>query len=147
MKTRLLSKLSNSELLVLLLAQSPEGKIEGRTRLEKVVYLLKQLGRVNFTYEFVPYHYGPYSRELVEDLDQLEEFGLVDEVMNTDEYGVIRYDYLLTNEGAQLVEEIQLKLGKDELRNLMKAYDEWKDRRTYELIALAKFTMAESKPR
>ena len=113
MKTRLLSKLKNSELLLLLLARSPEGKIEGRTRLEKVVYLLKQLGRVNFTYEFVPYHYGPYSRELVEDLDQLKEIGLVDEGMNTDDYGVLRYDYKLTSEGGQLAEEIEQKLGRE----------------------------------
>src|SRR5438552_3448763 len=145
MKTRLLSRLKNSELLLLLLARSPEGKIEGRTRLEKVVYLLKQLGRVNFTYEFVPYHYGPYCRELVEDLDQLKEIGLVDERMNTDDYGVLRYDYRLTGEGEQLAEEIEQRLGKDELGSLIKAFDEWKDRRTYELIALAKFTMSEEK--
>jgi uncharacterized protein YwgA len=145
MRTRLLSKLSNSELLVLLLSWSSNGKIEGRTRLEKLVYLLKHRGGVAFTYKFVPYHYGPYSRELVEDLDQLKEFGLVDETMNTDEYGVIRYDYSLTSEGTQLAKEIEQRLGREGSRDVMKAYDEWKERRTFELIALAKFTMSEEK--
>ena len=142
MRSKTGSRLSNSEQIVLLLSWSSNGVIEGRTRLEKLVYLLQNISRVDFTYRFIPYHYGPYSRELVEDLDQLNEFGLIEEVVSPQET-VTRYDYVLTTEGEQLAKEIESHLSKEETTNLKREYNKWKDLPTFELIARAKFHMSE----
>ncbi len=143
MRPKTISKLSNSELILLLLSWSSNGIVEGRTRLEKLVYLLQSLSGVGFSYRFVPYHYGPYSRELIEDLGELNEFGLVEEQVSPQE-GVIRYDYGLTTEGEQLEGEIERKMGEDDLKTLKRAYNKWKELPTFELIARAKFHMSES---
>lgn len=39
------------------------GKLVGRVRLQKIIYLLDQLG-LNSPYSYQYYHYGPYSEEL-----------------------------------------------------------------------------------
>jgi uncharacterized protein YwgA len=70
-------------LLVLLYAGSKKIRetIAGITKLEKLVYLLKKetslskLVDENFTYE--PYHFGPYSAEVLDNIEALEELGLV----------------------------------------------------------------------
>ena len=48
-----------------------EGKIVGRIRLQKIVYLLEQLG-LNSNFKFSYYHYGPYSEELAEAVDRAQ---------------------------------------------------------------------------
>lgn len=137
------SKTSDTELLTLILSWSPSNTVEGRTRLEKLVYLLKHVFGIPFTYNFFPYLYGPYSRDLMEDLDQLNEFGLVEEDMYSDESGIIRYDYLLTKEGIELAKHVENDLRKEDIGKLKRAYDKLKDRPTFELIAIAKSYMAE----
>jgi len=51
--------------------------IEGRTRLQKLVFLMqKRLEEAgedplqSDDYEFIPYDYGPFSKELYDDLDE-----------------------------------------------------------------------------
>jgi uncharacterized protein YwgA len=51
--------------------EAADGEIVGRIRMQKVIYLLQQLGlesRLPFTY----HHYGPYSEELTAALSQAE---------------------------------------------------------------------------
>ncbi len=48
------------------------GSIDGRKKLQKMVYLLQQMGyRDEFPQEFGYLHYGPYSRELKREIDWL----------------------------------------------------------------------------
>ena len=77
----------------------------------------------------------------MEDLDQLNEFGLIEEVVSPQET-VTRYDYVLTTEGEQLAKEIESHLSKEET-TLKREYNKWKDLPTFELIARAKFHMSE----
>lgn len=54
------------------------GEIVGKVRLQKVVYLLDQLGmNSGFSYDY--HHYGPYSAELADQLDEELSFGRVNE--------------------------------------------------------------------
>ena len=54
------------------------GQIVGRTRLQKVGYLLELAGFGDgFRFEY--YHYGPYSEELTEGIRMADAFGLVTE--------------------------------------------------------------------
>lgn len=75
--------------LVLLLLNAPtrwpeaDGRINGITRLEKLLFLMdREIGstiRLQQPFEFEAYHYGPYSREVYEAVELLEEAGLLEE--------------------------------------------------------------------
>lgn len=54
------------------------GRLTGRVRLQKTVYLLDQLGlNTGFSYEY--YHYGPYSRDLDNATADAKAFDLIEE--------------------------------------------------------------------
>lgn len=75
--------------LVLLLLAAPgrtaedEGRVNGITRLEKLIYLATKetdaAKAVEQPFVFKPYDYGPYSKEIYEAIDILENVGLVKE--------------------------------------------------------------------
>ncbi len=80
--------LISSDLILLLLAargpnQVPENRIDGVTRLEKLLFLLDQETEVphaiDSPFRFLPYNFGPYSREIYEAVELLEEAKLVRE--------------------------------------------------------------------
>lgn len=56
------------------------GRIEGRKRLQKLVYLLKSSGYKDFDQQFVLHYYGPFSRQLARELDFLHQANLVREI-------------------------------------------------------------------
>lgn len=98
-----------TELIMLLLRNSREQRIRGRTRLQKIVFLLEEQG-INFGYEFKPYLYGPYSEDLKDNINMLTEFGLVEEESEEIEFdGVVfdRYGYSLSEEGRRVAERIE----------------------------------------
>ena len=61
------------------------GEIRGRKRLQKIVYLLQQLG-FPFFEEFEYGHYGPFSRSLEAEMDLLVRHRLVQERKRGSEY-------------------------------------------------------------
>jgi uncharacterized protein YwgA len=50
------------------------GELVGKIRLQKVVYLLDQIG-LNSGYSYEYHHYGPYSEDLAEQIDDDVVFG------------------------------------------------------------------------
>jgi uncharacterized protein YwgA len=81
-------QLIGPDLLLLLLAAptkvgSAEGRMNGITRLEKLLFLASEeeevLEGVEDPFEFRPYDFGPYSKEIYESVELLEEAGLLDE--------------------------------------------------------------------
>lgn len=54
------------------------GKLVGRVRLQKIIYLLDQLG-LNSPYSYQYYHYGPYSEELSESAEFAKAFNFISE--------------------------------------------------------------------
>lgn len=76
------------DLILLLLAapsrvRSANDRIHGITRLEKLLFLAdketKVAGKVDKAFQFKPYDYGPYSKEIYEAVELLEEAMLVGE--------------------------------------------------------------------
>lgn len=60
------------------LLEAADGEIVGKVRLQKVVYLLDQLGmNSGFSYEY--HHYGPYSDQLADKVDSDVIFGHIEE--------------------------------------------------------------------
>jgi uncharacterized protein YwgA len=69
------------------LLQAAGGEIVGKVRLQKVVYLLDQLGmQSGFSYEY--HHYGPYSAELARAVDESVFSHRIDEIVRRRTDGV-----------------------------------------------------------
>ena len=86
MGSKVPSDLIASDLILLLLRAAggmpgTEGEIRGITRLEKLLFLATQEEGIDKVvedpFEFKPYHYGPYSKEIYEAVELLEELGLL----------------------------------------------------------------------
>ena len=63
--------------LIAELASELQGKSPqfGKTSLQKMVYLLQTACKVDVGYEFDLYTYGPFSSQLLQDLDMVESLG------------------------------------------------------------------------
>jgi uncharacterized protein YwgA len=105
-------KLSDLELLILGLKNSSGEVIEGRTKLQKMVFLLEKMHGISFSYHFTPYFYGPYSSDLQTDVDYLVSLGLVTETRELTMSG-IRYTYRLTEGGSKLASTLASKHGRN----------------------------------
>ena len=82
-------------------------RVRGRTRFQKMIFVLQhQIKNFKDKYDFIPHDYGPYSRELQDDIDNLIEKELLIEVCNTIEEGKIKYVYQITKKGESLVQSI-----------------------------------------
>jgi uncharacterized protein YwgA len=63
---------------ILALLYTMGGKIRGRLRFQKLMFLLKHEHEINLPYGFIPYMYGPYSTDISEDLAALAGEGLLE---------------------------------------------------------------------
>lgn len=79
--------------LATLLSWAGEDGLQGRKRLQKVVYLLQHAG-CKLDCGFILHHYGPYSREVAAACDELVAAGLVDETGRPAPAGT-QYNYTL----------------------------------------------------
>ena len=110
---------SRTEMVLLLLHNMNNQVVKGRTRFQKIVFLLQEQG-IGFGYKFKPYLYGPYSEELSDDVNMLTGLGLLaidSEEIKSD--GVVhdRYVYSLTEEGKETVTRIQERYTGQSLRD------------------------------
>jgi uncharacterized protein YwgA len=110
------------KILPLALMYAEDGEIiEGRTRLQKMVFLLeKELEELEKSpidssdYDFIPYDYGPFSKKLYDDLDYLSKKGLIDDIEEEMDDGQVKYNYKITSKGEEFVES-QLNSSDSEL--------------------------------
>jgi uncharacterized protein YwgA len=73
------------------------GKLVGRVRLQKIVYLLDQLG-LNSPYSYQYYHYGPYSEELSESAEFAKAFNFISEETAYRATDGVRFNVFTTSE-------------------------------------------------
>lgn len=125
-------KLDREDILLLLLSALSGGeakqRIAGITRLEKMIFLLQKetkfSGKIESKFSFEPWKFGPFSREIYEDLDLLASLGLVDteeqELPSYAEYTeedslveaeayepVVQKIFSLTDRGAKVAEKLK----------------------------------------
>lgn len=123
-------------LKMLLYAPSPSAPrpgsrgIIGKTRLQKEVFLVQKALRdkqVKRKYGFMPYHYGPFSRQLYFDVNLLRSQGLIEEKTSLDGSGFSR-EYKLTAEGIRqvksMIQDAQLEKIYDIVREVKRKYNE-----------------------
>ena len=78
--------MENYRWLAGLIAAHPNGRVVGRTRLQKEVKLLQSLGFPT-DYAYMIHFYGPYSEGLNSDIGLLEAMGFVTEQERTSQEG------------------------------------------------------------
>jgi uncharacterized protein YwgA len=103
-------KTMTADKLVLLIIDEADGRLRGKTLLQKRAYFLsKELG---LELNYRPHYYGPYSPDLEEGLSRAKALGFVQEQKSgfgADQIGfeVCRYDYSLTEDGKEIVKTLR----------------------------------------
>lgn len=75
--------------------------IRGRKRLQKIIYIMQQLG-YDFGCEYTYCHYGPYSPQLQMKIDRMCQYGLINETVHSS-----TYEYSQTDRGQELCETLE----------------------------------------
>jgi uncharacterized protein YwgA len=89
--------------LATLLSWAGDSGLQGRKRLQKVVFLLQQAG-CPLDCRFVLHHFGPYSRDVAAACDEIVAAGLVDETGGP-ATGEMQYSYTLKPATRTLLEQ------------------------------------------
>lgn len=86
-----------------LLYANNQQEIQGRTRLQKMVFLIQEEFDESppSEYSYVPYDYGPFAKKLYYDLDFLEDRGFIEESKTMMDDGKVKYRYSLTAKGQE----------------------------------------------
>ena len=82
-----------------LLSWAGEDGLNGRKRLQKIVFALQQIG-CPLDSHFILHHYGPYSRDVADICDEMVAAKLVEE---SQEMGSAQYSYKLTPKTRKLL--------------------------------------------
>lgn len=79
------------------------------------------------SYQFVPYDYGPFSRPLYEDLDELKARGFINELQETVDYGdtegQVKYQYSLQPDGIAFIKD---QLSNEDFQKLLEKAEDIK---------------------
>jgi len=84
-----------------LLSWADEEGIQGRKRLQKVVFMLQQAG-CDLNCHYILHHYGPYSRDVADTCDEMVAAGLIEE---SQRMGGIQYRYKLAPRTIELLKK------------------------------------------
>lgn len=96
--------LLNRQLIPLLLLYSNNTPVNGRTRMQKLVFLIEKKLDIN-EYNFIPYDYGPFSKELYKDIDELINDDYIEEIHEQFEDNIV-FTYRLTLKGKKLIKKL-----------------------------------------
>ncbi len=95
--------MNRKKLLLYLISKS--GVIQGKTKIQKLVFLLQKEKNIPLSYTFYPYQQGPLSFELIEDINSLISNGFIIEGITQTAYAP-RHDYSLSKIGQKYVERV-----------------------------------------
>jgi len=106
--TKKLSDINLRELLLTFLLQAKKhkvGRIHGRTKMQKIMFILMNEFDLPQKFNYFPYTHGPYSTSLQGDIDTLSTLGLIEE-KTTHLFNFLRYEYSLTSEGERVTKSL-----------------------------------------
>ncbi len=115
-----------------LLALNEEGQIEGITRFQKLVFMAQmEIDDLQTRkYEFDSYKYGPFSKELYDDLDRLARNGYINRSVEKTGNENEKHIYSITEKGSDYIFQIlerdstQDDLAVEDLRQLKEEYND-----------------------
>lgn len=131
--------------ILLMLLKASDDKIYGKTKIQKICYLLSIKIQKEEDFQFQANYYGPYSPAVDYSQSELVGIGFVKEErlpwgMDNRGFEAVRYDYELTNDGkemAKILEKTNTKIYK-EIENLVKTLKELGDPDYMQLSAASK---------
>lgn len=83
-----------------------QGKVIGRTKLQKTTFLMGVAGLLDAPFEFEYHHYGPYSEELTQDVRASQLFGNLKESHEYTAFGTPFSVFTLGEEALETVDPI-----------------------------------------
>jgi uncharacterized protein len=105
------------------------GSIQGRTKLQKMVYFAGVLTDMLEELGYRAHYYGPYSSTVSSALEELRSLGFLDQrvtgggAIDPAGFEVARYDYNLTEDGLEIAKE-KAELYAEEWRRIQQAVDQ-----------------------
>jgi len=129
-----LGKVTNTQLL--LLTANYLGKIEGRKRFQKTIFLLQEHSGIDLSYRFTSYLYGPYSSKLQNDIDLLARAGFLKASKN----GYL-FSYEITPLGRKSGAQIEREYGRQLAEELRRKTRDLQEFTTEELVNWSKQLM------
>lgn len=87
------------------------GRIQGRTKLQKMVYFAGVLTDMHEDLGYRAHYYGPYSSKVTAAVDELRGLGFLEQrkasggEVDPQGFEVARYDYALTEDGSRIAQE------------------------------------------
>ena len=133
----------NHDVGLLLLIIKHLEELKGRTRLQKITYLLKEKYGFDLSYKFMPYYYGPYADDVQNTIDTLSRLDIIKVEPVFLGEGRLLYVHTLTERGKQLTNEVEREIPKEEKEKLWRAIDELNELGNDALIQKAKDLMKE----
>ncbi|WP_156184209.1 helix-turn-helix transcriptional regulator [Halostagnicola sp. A56] len=94
----------DSRLLPLAVIRANDEAVEGITRLQKLVFKTQKNILDEDEYEFEPHDYGPFSKELYNDVDSLGEDDYIRCEIKETPSGNPKKVYSITDEGEQILD-------------------------------------------
>jgi uncharacterized protein YwgA len=129
--------LKSQDILLLLYLINKLEKVEGRKRLQKLIYILKNVYNIPFTFLFRPYYYGPYSDELSEAVDSLRSVDAIGEELVERSSGIYQYNYVIYDKGRSILQN-QLQGTQTIIDRLDIAIEKLRDIDTWKLVTISK---------
>jgi uncharacterized protein YwgA len=94
-----------------LVLHAASGKVQGRTKLQKMVYFAGVLTGMLEELGYRAHYYGPYSSTVSAAVEELRSLGFLEQrvasggAIDPQGFEVARYDYELTDDGKQIAKE------------------------------------------
>ena len=98
-----------------LVLHAADGKIDGRTKLQKMVYFAGVMADCEKQLGYHAHFYGPYSSKVAAAVTELRSLGFLEQsvagggTIDNRGFEVARYDYSLTEDGKEIAEEKTLE--------------------------------------
>ncbi len=100
-----------------IIAAAPEQKLVSRVRLQKIAYLLEQMG-CDLGFEYSYHHYGPFSHDLDRAILDAKAFGLVKEVVANRKSDGASYSIFKLTEGNTVSDTSNILPFKTQIQRL-----------------------------
>jgi uncharacterized protein YwgA len=126
-----------------LVGKMPDGRLYGKTRLQKLFFIFQKRGEkaklLDPVFEFKIYHYGPYSKDLADVVDSLVRQRLLEERTVVTSSGYAALSYHITEMGERMIQEASEKhlVSEEVIQTLQNVINEFANLELESLVAKA----------
>ena len=129
-------------LMVFLIA----GKIVGKTKIQKLFYLLEREQKINIGVPFTVYLYGPFSRQLNKEVEILEHDGVLQCIPNSTYSHDVYYEYNISDNGMKKAMKLWESLPTDVKEKIIKHVSKFNSMTPTEIVNYVYDNYPDAKP-